>query len=106
LDGGVAAWQAAYGLSTEAVAADRPGRIVTPVAQTAHGAITASLTLLETSKGRAGVPRASLVRLERMLQTLTETHARWTKEGRAGQLPVSEEDLRLAAGRVRRLRIS
>ena len=74
-------------------------------AQTAHGAITASLTLLETSKGTTGVPRASLVRLERMLQTLTETHARWTKEGRAGQLPVSEEDLRLAASRVRRLRI-
>jgi non-specific serine/threonine protein kinase/serine/threonine-protein kinase len=73
-------------------------------AQTAHGAITASLTLLERSKGTARVPRASLVRLEGMLQTLTETHARWTKEGRAGRLPVSEEDLRLAAGRVRRLR--
>jgi non-specific serine/threonine protein kinase/serine/threonine-protein kinase len=75
-------------------------------AQTALGSITASLTLLESSKTAARVPRASLVRLEGMIKTLTETHARWTKEGRAGQLPVSEEDLRLAASRVRRLRIS
>jgi len=74
-------------------------------AQTAHGSITASLTLLETSKKAANVPRASLVRLEGIIQTLTETHARWMKEGRAGPLPVSEEDLRLAASRVRRLRI-
>jgi eukaryotic-like serine/threonine-protein kinase len=71
-------------------------------AQTAHGSITASLTLLE-AKSAPDVPRASLVRLEGMIQTLTETHARWTKEGRAGELPVSEEDLRLAAGRLRRL---
>lgn len=31
LDGGRAAWQAAYGLSTEAASAARPGRMVTPV---------------------------------------------------------------------------
>ena len=31
LDGGRAAWQAAYGLSTEAATAERPGRMVTPV---------------------------------------------------------------------------
>lgn len=31
LDGGRAAWQAAYGLSTEAASAERPGRMVTPV---------------------------------------------------------------------------
>lgn len=31
LDGGRAAWQAAYGLSTETASADRPGRMVTPV---------------------------------------------------------------------------
>ena len=31
LDGGRAAWQAAYGLSTEPATAERPGRMVTPV---------------------------------------------------------------------------
>jgi thiosulfate/3-mercaptopyruvate sulfurtransferase len=31
LDGGRAAWQAAYGLTTEPASADRPGRMVTPV---------------------------------------------------------------------------
>jgi hypothetical protein len=37
-----------------------------------------------------------------MIQTLAETRARWTTEGRAGAFPVTEEDLRLAADRLRR----
>jgi non-specific serine/threonine protein kinase/serine/threonine-protein kinase len=72
-------------------------------AQTALGSITASLTLLETSKNASRVGRAPLVRLERMIETLAETRARWTKEQRSGQLPVSEEDLRLAASRLQQL---
>ena len=72
-------------------------------AQTAFASITASVALLEKSTGASRVPRARLVRLERMLRTLAETRARWMKEGRSGELSVSEEDLRRAAGRLRRL---
>jgi tetratricopeptide (TPR) repeat protein len=71
--------------------------------QTALGSITASLTLLEASKSASSVGRAHLVRLERMIETLAETRARWTKEQRSGELPVSEEDLRLAASRLQRV---
>jgi tetratricopeptide (TPR) repeat protein len=70
-------------------------------AQTALGSVTASLALLEQNAPRAG--RAQLVRLERMIETLAETRARWTKEQRAGEPPVSEEDVRVAAGRLQQL---
>jgi 3-mercaptopyruvate sulfurtransferase SseA len=40
LDGGRAAWQAAFGLSTEPASADRPGRMVTPVRATGWRRLT------------------------------------------------------------------
>jgi thiosulfate/3-mercaptopyruvate sulfurtransferase len=53
LDGGRAAWQAAYGLSTEAAAADRPGRMVTPVRD--------ELVTVDWVQANLGNPRVELL---------------------------------------------
>ena len=72
-------------------------------AQTAFGSISGSLALLEGSpKSRVG--RAPLARLDEILETLAATRARWVKVGRAGELPPSDEELRLARHRLSTLR--
>src|SRR5687768_10520027 len=54
LDGDRAAWQAAYGLSTAAAAADRPGRVVTPVRDE-------RLVTVDWVKANRGNPRVELL---------------------------------------------
>jgi thiosulfate/3-mercaptopyruvate sulfurtransferase len=53
LDGGRAAWQAAYGLSTEPASADRPGRMVTPVRD--------RLVTVDDVQAQLGNPRVHLI---------------------------------------------